>query len=172
MVEPLSRIKSRLGVYAVTGNHEFYAGVDKAVRFMEQAGVCVLRNRWVTIDSILNLVGLDYMTEEQQLGRKNPPLETIMTGMDKSLPTILMYHTPIRLKNAEAAGIDLQLSGHTHKGQLFPFNLITKLVYTVDSGYARIGKMQIYVSNGVGTWGPPLRVGAPPEIVQIILHTQ
>lgn len=172
MVEPLSRIKSRLGVYAVTGNHEFYAGVDKAVKFMEQAGVSVLRNRYVTIDSILNLVGLDYMSEEQQLGRKNPPLEEIMKGMDKSLPTILMYHTPIRLKKAEAAGIDLQLSGHTHKGQLFPFNLITKLVYTVDSGYARIGKMQIYVSNGVGTWGPPLRVGAPPEIVQIILHTQ
>lgn len=171
MVEPLSKIKSRLGVYAVTGNHEFYAGVDKAVRFMEQAGVSVLRNRYVTIDSILNLVGLDYMSEEQQLRRKNPPLETIMTGMDKSLPTILMYHTPIRLKMAEAAGIDLQLSGHTHKGQLFPFNLITKLVYTVDSGYARIGKMQIYVSNGVGTWGPPLRVGAPPEIVQIRLKS-
>jgi predicted MPP superfamily phosphohydrolase len=95
-----------------------------------------------------------------------------MTGMDKSLPTLLMYHTPIRLKKAEAAGIDLQLSGHTHKGQLFPFNLITKLVYTVDSGYARIGKMQIYVSNGVGTWGPPLRVGAPPEIVQIILQSK
>ena len=172
MVDPLSKIKSRLGVYAVTGNHEFYAGVDQAVRFMEQAGVCVLRNRYVTIDSTLNLVGLDYMTEEQQLGRINPPLEEIMKGMDKSLPTILMYHTPIRLKKAEAAGIDLQLSGHTHKGQLFPFNLITKLVYTVDSGYARIGKMQIYVSNGVGTWGPPLRVGAPPEIVQIILQSE
>jgi len=172
MVEPLSKIKSRLEVYAVTGNHEFYAGVDKVVRFMEQAGVSVLRNRYVTIDSMLNLVGLDYMTEEQQLGRKNPPLETIMTGMDKSFPTILMYHTPIRLKKAEVAGIDLQLSGHTHKGQLFPFNLITKLVYTVDSGYARIGKMQIYVSNGVGTWGPPLRVGAPPEIVQIILQSE
>ena len=172
MVEPLSKIKSRLGVYAVTGNHEFYAGVDKAVRFMEQAGVSVLRNRYVTIDSTLNLVGLDYMTEEQQLGRKNPPLEEIMKGIDKSLPTILMYHAPVRLKKAEAAGIDLQLSGHTHKGQLFPFNLITKLVYTVDSGYARIGKMQLYVTTGVGTWGPPLRVGAPPEIVQIILHSK
>jgi predicted MPP superfamily phosphohydrolase len=172
MVEPLSKIKSRLGVYAVTGNHEFYAGVDKAVRFMEQAGVSVLRNRYVTIDSILNLVGLDYITPEGWRGREDLLLEAIMKDMDKSLPTILMYHTPIRLKQAEAAGIDLQLSGHTHKGQLFPFNLITKLVYTVDSGYTRIGKMQIYVSNGVGTWGPPLRVGAPPEIVQIILHTQ
>lgn len=173
MVEPLSRIKSRLGVYAVTGNHEFYAGVDKAVGFMEQAGVCVLRNRYVTIDSTLNLVGLDYITPEQQMGRKNPPLlEVIMRDMDKSLPTILMYHAPVKLKKAEAAGIDFQLSGHTHKGQLFPCNFITDLVYTVDSGYARIGKMQIYVTTGVGTWGPPVRVGAPPEIVQIILHSK
>jgi hypothetical protein len=171
MVEPLSRIKSRLGVFAVTGNHEFYAGVDEAVQFMEQAGVCVLRNRYVTIDSILNLVGVDDITGQQQSGTKNPPLEVIMRGMDKSLPTILMNHTPVNLKEAEAAGIDLQLSGHTHKGQLFPFNLITKLVYTVDSGYARIGKMQIYVSNGVGTWGPPIRVGAPPEITQIKLKS-
>ncbi len=171
MVEPLSRIKSRLGVFAVTGNHEFYAGVDEAVRFMEQAGVRVLRNRYVTIDSILNLVGVDDITGERQFGIKNPPLEVIMTGMDKSLPTILMNHTPVNLKNAEAAGIDLQLSGHTHKGQLFPLNFITDLVYTVHSGYARIGRMQVYVSNGVGTWGPPIRVGAPPEIVQIKLKT-
>jgi predicted MPP superfamily phosphohydrolase len=171
MVEPLSRIKSRLGVYAVTGNHEFYAGVDKAVRFMEQAGVCVLRNRYVTIDSILNLVGVDDVTGRRQFGIKNPSLEVIMTGMDKSLPTILMNHTPVNLKEAEEAGVDLQLSGHTHKGQLFPFNFVTNLVYSVHSGYARIGKMQIYVSNGVGTWGPPVRVGAPPEIVQIRLKT-
>lgn len=169
MVEPLSKLKSRLGVFAVTGNHEFYAGVDEAVRFMEQSGVHVLRNRYVTIDSILNLVGLDYITPEQQMGRKNPPLESIMSDMDKSLPTILMYHAPVKLERAESAGIDLQLSGHTHKGQLFPLNFITNLVYTVHSGYARFGNMQIYVSNGVGTWGPPVRVGAPPEIVQIKL---
>jgi predicted MPP superfamily phosphohydrolase len=171
MVEPLSRIKSRLGVYAVTGNHEFYAGVDKAVRFMEQAGVRVLRNRYVTIDSTLNLVGLDYITPEGWRGKEDLLLEAIMKDMDKSLPTILMYHAPVKLKKVEAVGIDLQLSGHTHKGQLFPLNFITDLVYMVDSGYARIGKMQIYVSNGVGTWGPPIRVGAPPEIVQIKLKS-
>jgi predicted MPP superfamily phosphohydrolase len=169
MVEPLSRIKSRRGVFAVTGNHEFYAGVDDAVRFMEQAGVCVLRNRYVTIDSILNLVGVDDITGQRQFGTKNPPLEVIMKGIDKSLPTLLMNHTPVNLEEAEAAGIDLQLSGHTHKGQLFPLNFITNAVYTVHSGYARLGRMQIYVSNGVGTWGPPVRVGAPPEIVQISL---
>ena len=172
MVEPLSKIKSRLGVYAVTGNHEFYAGVDEVVQFMEQAGVCVLRNRYVTIDSILNLVGVDDVTGQRQSGTKNPPLEVIIRGMDKSLPTILMNHSPVNLKKAEASGIDLQLSGHTHKGQLFPLNFITAWVYRVHSGYARIGKMQIYVSNGVGTWGPPVRVGAPPEIVQIILHSK
>ena len=171
MVEPLSRIKSRRGVFAVTGNHEFYAGVDEAVRFMEQAGVCVLRNRYVTIDSILNLVGVDDITGERQFGIKNPPLEVITTGMDKSIPSILMNHTPVNLEEAEAAGIDLQLSGHTHKGQLFPLNFVTDAVYTVHSGYARLGRMQIYVSNGVGTWGPPIRLGAPPEIVQIRLRS-
>ncbi|MCK4385742.1 MAG: metallophosphoesterase, partial [candidate division Zixibacteria bacterium] len=120
---------------------------------------------------ILNLVGVDDITGKRQFGIKNPPLEVIMRGMDKSLPTILMNHTPVNLKEAEAAGIDLQLSGHTHKGQLFPLNFVTNLVYTVHSGYARVGKMQIYVSNGVGTWGPPVRVGAPPEIVQIKLKS-
>jgi predicted MPP superfamily phosphohydrolase len=171
MVEPLSRIKSRRGVFAVTGNHEFYAGVDEAVRFMEQAGVTVLRNRYVTIDSILNLVGVDDVTGQRQFGAKNPSLQAIMQGMDNSLPTVLLNHTPVNLEEAEAAGIDLQLSGHTHKGQLFPLNFITDAVYHVHSGYARLGKMQIYVSNGVGTWGPPVRVGAPPEIVQITLKS-
>ncbi len=171
MVEPLSRIKSRRGVFAVTGNHEFYAGVEEAVRFMEQAGVIVLRNRYVTIDSILNLVGVDDITGQRQFGSRNPSLEAIVRGMDKSLPTLLMNHTPINLEEAEAAGIDLQLSGHTHKGQLFPLNFVTNAVYQVHSGYARVGKMQIYVSNGVGTWGPPVRVGAPPEIVQISLRS-
>ena len=171
MVEPLSKIQSHRGVFGVTGNHEFYAGVDDAVRFMEQAGVCVLRNRYVAIDSILNLVGVDDITGQRQFGTSNPSLEAIMKGMDKSLPTILMNHTPVNLEDAEAAGIDLQLSGHTHKGQLFPLSLVTDAVYTVHSGYARLGRMQIYVSNGVGTWGPPIRVGAPPEIVQIKLKS-
>ena len=171
MVEPLSNIQSHRGVFGVTGNHEFYAGVDEAVRFMEQAGVCVLRNRYVTIDSILNLVGVDDITGQRQFGTRNPSLEAIMKGMDRSLPTILMNHTPVNLEEAEAAGIDLQLSGHTHKGQLFPLNFVTDAVYTVHSGYARLGRMQIYVSNGVGTWGPPIRVGAPPEIVQIKLKS-
>ena len=171
MVEPLSRIKSRRGVFAVTGNHEFYAGVEEAVRFMEQAGVTVLRNRYLTIEGILNLVGVDDITGQRQFGTSNPSLEAIMKGMDKSLPTILMNHTPVNLEEAEAAGIDLQLSGHTHKGQLFPLNFVTDAVYTVHSGYARLGRMQIYVSNGVGTWGPPIRLGAPPEIVQIRLRS-
>lgn len=169
LVQPLSKIHSKLGAFAVTGNHEVYAGVDKAAQFMRAGGITVLRNSSVTIDSIVNIVGLDDRAINSRLGSMEKILHASLTKIDRSLPTILMNHQPVHLEAAEAAGIDLQLSGHTHNGQLFPLNLITKLVYQVSSGYRKIGNMHIYVSNGVGTWGPPIRLGAPPEIVQISL---
>lgn len=93
-----------------------------------------------------------------------------MEGLDRSLPVILLDHQPSHLEEAREQGVDLQLSGHTHQGQLFPFNLITKRIFATDWGYLRQGDFQIIVSSGYGTWGPPIRIGNHPEIVDITIH--
>ena len=92
-----------------------------------------------------------------------------MEGIDKNLPMILMDHQPVHLEEAEKAGMDLQLSGHTHHGQLWPFNFITKKVYELSRGYKKKGDTQYYVSCGVGTWGPPIRTGNRPEIIALTI---
>jgi len=92
-----------------------------------------------------------------------------MAGVDKDYPVILMDHQPFRLEEAVSNGADLQLSGHTHHGQLWPFNHITSAIFEVSWGYRQIGRTHVYVSSGVGTWGPPVRVGNRPEIVHLTL---
>ncbi|MBN1348810.1 metallophosphoesterase [candidate division KSB1 bacterium] len=167
LVQPLSKMKGKYGVYAVTGNHEVYAGLEEAIRFMKAAGITVLRNETVAIDSAVNISGLEDYTINRKLGTMPEIIRSSTSDANENLPTILMNHQPIQLEAAQAAGIDLMLCGHTHNGQLFPLSLFTSLIYRVSSGYAKLGDMQIYVSNGVGTWGPPMRLGAQPEIVKI-----
>lgn len=170
MPEILARLKAPLGVYAVLGNHEFYAGHEKAEAFMKSAGIRVLRDEVVTLPGLVNLVGLDDPTALRFGKAKEPSLPELLDKRDRALPTILMFHPPMRMKEYAGYGIDLMLSGHSHKGQMFPANLITKMVYLVDYGYRRVGPMQVYVSSGLGTWGPPARVLTHPEIVKITLR--
>jgi len=170
ILAPISQLKSQFGVYAVTGNHEYYSGVKKATEIMEKAGVRVLKNERVQIGDILNLVGVNDIESKRFENESIVPYSELLTSVDPGLPIVLLNHRPIRLEEASHAGIDLQLSGHTHHGQMIPFNYITDLVYEVSFGLGKIGEMFIYVSNGVGTWGPPLRIGAPAEIVEILLE--
>ncbi len=169
MVEPLSKMKAKLGIFAVTGNHEYYAGATKAIEAMKKAGISVLRNEVVSVDNFLNLAGVDDLESERFENKPFPNLRDLSRQCNPAIPSFLLCHRPIHLQEAEAAGFDLQLSGHTHHGQLIPFNWVTDLVYEISSGFGYVGKMAVYVSNGVGTWGPPVRIGAPPEIVEIIL---
>lgn len=168
MIPLLRRLRAPLGVYAVTGNHEFFAGVDKVERFLQQAGVTLLRNRAVVLDGGLQLVGLDDPIGHRFYGQP-PPLVSEL--IQRGRPTMLLLHTPVTtLDRLEAAGVHLQLSGHTHKGQLWPFHLIVKLIYRhTPYGLLSNGRATIYVSRGAGTWGPPMRVGAPPEITLVTL---
>ncbi len=171
MVHPLRRLQAPHGTYAVTGNHEFYAGVDAAQRFIESGGVVMLRNRWVTIAGDLQLIGRDDHAITHVTGQPQPSLAEITRGLDRSKPAILLHHTPTpTLAELESLGIHLQLSGHTHKGQLWPFHYIVKRVFTTYYGLFTNGAATIYVSRGTGTWGPPLRVGARPEITLITLE--
>jgi uncharacterized protein len=166
----LQKIHSRYGTYAITGNHEFFGGVDAACRYMENHGITVLRDRYITIAGSLILAGRDDLTSARFNGRRRKSLQEILAGADRRLPVICMDHQPFRLEEAAGEGVDLQLSGHTHNGQLWPFNYIVGIIYYLGSGYARIGNTHYYVSAGFGTWGPPVRTGHRPEIVCITLE--
>lgn len=165
----LNQISARFGVYGITGNHEFIGGAEAAVKYLREHGVSILRDTAVLIDQRFFLVGRDDRDKSRFTGKPRKELAEIMEHVDRSFPVILMDHQPFKLEKAEALGVDLQLSGHTHHGQLWPFNYITKAIYELSSGYKQIGQTHFYVSNGFGTWGPPVRLGNRPEIVQIIL---
>ncbi len=165
--EALRQITAPLGVYAITGNHEYIGGVEKACKYITEHGVKMLRDSTVFVDSSFYVVG-----REDRSARKRKPLSELMENVDRKYPVILMDHQPFRLEEAEENGVDLQLSGHTHYGQMWPFNYITDMVYELAYGYLVKGSTHIYVSSGVGTWGPPLRIVANPEIAEFRLHFQ
>jgi len=152
-VEPLKRLKAK--TFFVMGNHEKYEDMDKVEQILVATGVVVLRNEMKEFMG-LQIVGVDYPEREGQ--KDNPVLKEIV--LDRSKPSILLYHVPAGLEDAEQAGIDLQLSGHTHNGQIVPFNFLAKLFYPKVKGFYRVGKLSLYVSPGTGTWGPPMRLGS------------
>jgi predicted MPP superfamily phosphohydrolase len=168
MISTLQRIKAPLGVFSVTGNHEYYGGIEKNLQYLAKARIRVLQDEVLKINDVFYLIGRKDRTAES-FGGGRKPLPEILKGVDPSLPLILLDHQPYHLKDAEDAGIDLQLSGHTHAGQLFPLNLLNKKIWEQYWGYLLKGKTQYYVSCGVGTWGPPVRTGSRPEVVLVKL---
>jgi uncharacterized protein len=167
--ETLRKIRSRFGIFAITGNHEYIGGVEEACRYLADHGITMLRDNSVKVNDSVYVVGREDRSYNRAAGRKRKSLEELMVGVDTEYPVILLDHQPFRLDEAERHGVDLQLSGHTHHGQLWPFNFITKKVYELSWGYKKKGNTHVYVSCGVGTWGPPVRTGNRPEIVNIRL---
>jgi predicted MPP superfamily phosphohydrolase len=166
MAKILKKLQTKYGVFACTGNHEYFGGVAAAISYMNQAGITVLQDSVVKVADAFYVAGRkDLMSERMADGRKS--LDLILQDVDKSLPIILMDHQPYNLKLVQQNGVDLQLSGHTHHGQLFPFNFITRMIYDLSWGYSKIENTHYYVSCGVGTWGPPIRTSSYPEIVQL-----
>jgi len=166
----IKRINSRFGIFAVTGNHEYIGGVDNAVKYLEEHGVKCLRDNSILVDNKFYLVGRDDRDKSRYTAKKRKLLAALIDPLDKNNPIILLDHQPFNLNEAEIAGVDLQFSGHTHHGQLWPLNFITNKVYEVSWGYKKKGNTHFYVSTGFGTWGPPVRIGNRPEIVQIKLN--
>jgi uncharacterized protein len=162
--EILRDIQPPLGKYAVTGNHEFYAGIEQALAFTHRAGFTVLRGESVTVGNILRIAGVD---DPAVLGRENRTLirETdVLEGLSPPLFTVLLKHRPW-VDEAAFALFDLQLSGHTHFGQIFPFRYVVKRPYPHIAGlYTFETGTRLYTSRGTGTWGPPMRFLAPPEV--------
>lgn len=168
--ELLRTIRSRFGTYAVTGNHEYIGGVDAACRYLAEHGVTMLRDSAVQIGGTIYIAGREDRSIGQFNGGKRLPLEELLKQVDTARPVILMDHQPFRLSEAAGRGVDLQVSGHTHHGQLWPFNYITGLIYEVSRGHKLINGTNFYVSCGFGTWGPPARIGMVPEVVHLHLR--
>jgi hypothetical protein len=169
MAAVLQKLHARYGVFSVTGNHEYYGGLERNLACLRQGNVTVLMDEAIKVGNSFYVIGRKDLTA-RQFGERRKPLAEILESVDPQLPLILLDHQPVHLEEAEQNGIDLQLSGHTHNGQLFPLNLINKFFYEDNWGYLRKGKTQYYVSCGVGTWGPPMRTASVPEIVQIRLR--
>ena len=164
LAAPWADLQSPLGTYFVTGNHEEFSDRTPYLEALTCSGIHVLNNEKLTIEG-LQLVGVHYHE-----GARPERLRSILQrlALDPNRPSILLHHAPHSLPVAEQAGVSLQLSGHTHAGQLFPFTWITGRVYgRFVYGLKRLGKLLVYTSSGAGTWGPPLRVGTRPEIVLI-----
>jgi len=171
MAGPLRKLKGRAGVFAITGNHDYYAGVKRATGILEDAGITVLRNELRILPGGLQLLGIDDPTGMRRMGEKGEDFISLIARVDPSQPSILLYHQPIQFERTAQAGIGLQLSGHTHGGQLYPVIHISKRIYPWTPGLHRLKKSFLLVSRGTGTWGPPMRFLAPPEIVHIKLRT-
>ncbi|UCD85379.1 MAG: metallophosphoesterase [Deltaproteobacteria bacterium] len=167
--ELLGRIKPRYGKYAVTGNHEYYTGLERSLEFTRHAGFTVLRGEAVVTGGMVNIAGVDDRSERYPDLSHEIPVKELLSGLDRSKFTILLKHRPEI--DTDALGLfDLQLSGHTHKGQIFPFMLITRMYYKITSGYLKLNdNSSLYISRGSGTWGPPIRFLAPPEVTVIEL---
>jgi predicted MPP superfamily phosphohydrolase len=171
MIETFSRLHPKLGTYAILGNHEYFdKKPDLAIQYMEQGNIHVLRDQWTLVANSIYLVGRDDDSKQRYTGISRQELATIMAGLDHSAPIILLDHQPLGLQAAIDQGVDLQLSGHTHLGQLFPNNFITRKIYELDWGYVKRENLQAIVSCGIGTWGPPVRIGNHPEIINLTIH--
>ncbi len=170
LVSPINGLQAPEGAYFITGNHETYLGVGKAFAALRQTKVTILNDQMEDING-LRLIGIGY----PERGEKKDIAATIksLPGFAPGKPTILLYHSPAFVGDAKDLGINLQLSGHTHKGQLFPFEFITHKVYKgFDYGLKSLGDFSIYTTDGVGTWGPPMRTGNRPEIVCMTLESE
>jgi predicted MPP superfamily phosphohydrolase len=166
MADMLLQLRARYGVFGALGNHESYGGLQKSLMWLEKGGVHMLVDGGQLIADTFYLFG---RMDPSALGRRQErkPLKELLAGIDRTYPVILLDHQPMKLAEAEENGVDLQVSGHTHAGQIFPLTVINSLIYEDNQGHYRKGATQYYVSSGVGTWGPPVRVGTVPEIVRL-----
>jgi len=169
LAELFQDIRPRFGKFAVTGNHEVYAGLNQAVDFTERAGFKMLRNEGSTAGGLINVVGVEDPAILRVAHSRQVTEKTLLSKVSSDRFTLLLKHRPA--VDQESLGLfDLQLSGHVHKGQIFPFNLLTYLFYPVRTGFALYPQNSaLYVSRGTGTWGPPIRFLAPPEVTVIDL---
>jgi predicted MPP superfamily phosphohydrolase len=172
LVEQIERLQARWGKFAVYGNHEFLAGIDAARDVTERAGFILLSGGGVTVNDAVNIAGVDDPAVKRSMQQPGIDEAELLKQFNNGLFTVLLKHQPV-MESASIRRFDLQLSGHVHGGQIFPFGLLTRAFYRIPVGLSPAGDAGwIYVSRGAGTWGPPMRVLAPPEITLIDLRPE
>jgi predicted MPP superfamily phosphohydrolase len=171
MAEQMKELKAPLGTYAILGNHEYIGGkIEEFVKQMKAIDIEVLMDRSVKIADSFYVIGRKDRSAERFGAKGRLEIKALLEGVDIRLPLILMDHQPYHLDKSAASGIDLQLSGHTHRGQMAPLHWITKRIYELDWGYLKKANMHTIVSSGFGSWGPPIRLGSRSEIIEIVIH--
>jgi predicted MPP superfamily phosphohydrolase len=161
MWEEFAQISAPLGVYACLGNHEYISGVEPCMDFFRKTDIQLLVDSAALINNSFWLIGRD----DLQGNPERKSLSDLVTETDTIRPLFLLDHEPMNLNDAAQNGIDLQFSGHTHRGQLWPFSLLIERMYEVSYGYFRNGNTQYYITSGIGLWGPPFRIGTDSEII-------
>jgi predicted MPP superfamily phosphohydrolase len=168
-VEPISRLRARHGTFFVTGNHEYFSGVEEWTALVQELGLDLLANERVELPAF-DLAGVNDVTGEDY--GDGPDLAAALHGRDPARASVLMAHQPVFVDEAVRHGVDLQLSGHTHGGQMWPLNHVAALANPTVAGLERYGDTQLYVSRGAGAWGPPTRVGAPSDVTVVQLASR
>jgi hypothetical protein len=174
-VAPLANLRARHGVFFVTGNHEYFSGADEWMKELPRLGVRVLANERVSIgagDSSFDLGGIDDRSAERYGGlATDAALARALGGRDPQRELVLLAHQPRSMLDAAPFGVGLQISGHTHGGQIWPFGFLVRLQQRFWPGLHRHGDAQIYVSRGTGYWGPPMRLAEPAELTHLTLES-
>lgn len=147
------------GIYLVLGNHEYYGGIDGNIEYIKSLGINILR------DEIVEIEGITIVGRDDRHNKKRKSLDELLKNIDKNTSVIVVDHNPQSLKELGNEKVDLYLSGHTHKGQIFPFNLVVDYMYENSGGYKKIGDTHTYVSSGLGTWMIPYRIGSSSQIM-------
>jgi predicted MPP superfamily phosphohydrolase len=166
---PLRDLVSKQGSFFVTGNHEYFSGHEQWISELDRLGVNPLRNEGLTVAGGIELVGVNDVTGKSY--GDGPDFDRALAGRDPNNPLVLLAHQPVQVSDASSRGVDLQLSGHTHGGQMVPFNFVVPLQQPSVAGLSKVDDTWLYVSRGAGFWGPPVRVGAPPDITMIELRS-
>jgi predicted MPP superfamily phosphohydrolase len=162
----------RYGMYAITGNHEFMSDLGRSIPYIESKGIRVLKDEVVRLDNGVQLIGRIDRTALHTPGSSRKPLEKLLAQADTTAPVILLDHQPYDLSALAGTPVDMQLSGHTHNGQMWPLNLITEKMFELSHGYRVFGRTHVIVSSGFGIWGPRMRIGTRPEILSIKLKAK
>lgn len=158
----LAKLKAPMGVYATLGNHDLFGDQDRIDQEIRKAGITVLRDETLTLNNELVLIG-----RNDNLAHDRPSTETLLKQVNTDLPIILLDHRPTDIEKHASLPLDIQVSGHAHKGQVFPASLITKMIYRLDYGHEKIGNPHVFVTSGYGFWGIPMRLGSQSEVIII-----
>lgn len=165
MGKAFEKIRSKHGVYAITGNHEYIGDAERTIQYFADHQIKYLRDTALTIPGLINIIGREDKDKSRFTGIARKSLSQLKSETDPQLPVILLDHQPVEYQEAHKQSINLMISGHTHKGQLWPFNYITNAVFENHYGLMKKGETSFYTSCGYGTWGPPVRIGNRPELV-------